>query len=282
VQHIEFFDNDHFENNYFRIPPPPPLFDFIDFFWETKFDHLWKKYQKGFSDAQFSNIGYTYIINLGTPFAMQVANKKFSIKTDCFLPRYNAIECFHKPGNHLFGIKFRISPVLLEKKINFSEYKESIFPLSYLLDQQVAKMVKKAKSFDERIGIFSKHFLSILTKHKNNLQSANIVSGLLQYSFQENDFTLSLEKVAAENKISLRTLQRYFQTCTGISSKQALQIMRIRKAVTHMINSPESFDHSLYEYYDHSHLYKHIKQFLQTSTLKNADHHLKILESLHK
>jgi hypothetical protein len=124
VQHIEFFDIAHFENNYYRVPPPAALSHFIDFFWETKFDDLWETYPKGFSDAQFPNIGYTYIINLGTPFIMQVGERKLSMKTDGFLPRYNSIECFHKPGNKLFGIKFRISPVILKKKVNFSEYKD--------------------------------------------------------------------------------------------------------------------------------------------------------------
>ena len=44
------------------------------------------------------------------------------MKTDGFLPRYNAIECFHQAGNHLFGIKFRVSPIIFEKQIDFSEY----------------------------------------------------------------------------------------------------------------------------------------------------------------
>lgn len=113
------------------MPPPPALIQFIDFFWETQFDHLWKDHPKGFSDAQFPNIGYTYLINLGTPFTMQVNERKHTLKTDGFLPRNNAIECFHKSGNHLFGIKFRVSSVIFQKKINFSEYRGYVFPLSY-------------------------------------------------------------------------------------------------------------------------------------------------------
>ena len=105
MQHIEFFDIDHFENNYHRVKPAPSLTHFIDFFWETNFDELWKKYPDGFSDALFPNIGYTYLINLGTPFVMEVADQKFEMKTDGFLPRHNAIECYHKTGNKLFGIK---------------------------------------------------------------------------------------------------------------------------------------------------------------------------------
>jgi hypothetical protein len=70
--------------------------------------------------------------------------------------------------------------------------------------------------------------------------------------------------------------------CTGISSKQALQVMRIRKATQHLANSPHDFHYSLYNYYDHSHFYKHLKHFLQESTLKNLQPHLKLLEGLHK
>jgi AraC-like DNA-binding protein len=282
VQHIEFIHNDHFENNYHRVPPPAALGHFIDFFWETKFDTLWKQYPRGFSDAQFPNIGYTYIINLGTPFVMQVAEKKFSMKTDGFLPRFNAIECFHKPGNHLFGIKFRISPVIFEKKINFSEYKGYIFPLSYLLEESIINKVKKAKSFEDRINILSKYFLSVLNKYDGSQQPVSIVSKVLDHCFQQNDFTVSLQELATQQNISVRTLQRYFEMTTGIGTKQALQVMRVRKAAAHLVNSPDDFHYSLYGYYDHSHFYKHLKQFLQKNTLKNLQPHLRLLELLHK
>lgn len=280
MQHIEFFHTDHFEHNYHRVPPPASLDHFIDFFWETRFEHLWKQYPKGFSDAQFPNIGYTYIINLGTPFVMQVDDKKFNMKTDGFLPRFNAIECFHKPGNHFFGIKFRISPIIFEKKVNFSEYKGLVYPLSYLLEESIIEDVKKAKEFDDRVTLLSKYFLTLLAKYEGSIQPVNIVSKILDHCYQKNDFTVSLEKLATQNKISVRTLQRYFETCTGIGSKQALQVMRIRKATAHLVSSPETFHYSIYGYYDHSHFYKHLKQFLQKNTMK-IEPHLQLLESLH-
>ncbi|MBC7949599.1 MAG: AraC family transcriptional regulator [Chitinophagaceae bacterium] len=282
MQHLEFFHTNHFENNYHRTPPPPALRQFIDFFWETKFDTLWERYPRGFSDAQFANIGYTYIINLGTPFVMQVDDKKFTMNTDGFLPRYNPIECFHKPGNHLFGIKFRISPVLFIKDINFSEYKEYIFPLSYLLDPPVIKAVKKARTFEGRRQVLSVYFSDLLAKYEGSLQPVTIVSRILDQSFRYNDFGISLEDQAAKYKISLRTLQRYFEKCTGISSKQALQVMRIRKAVAHMTSSPSDFHYSDYGYFDYSHFFKHLKQFMQRNTLKNMQPHLKLLENMHK
>src|SRR6185436_18949647 len=121
-------------HNYHRVKAQDSLAHLIDFFWETNFDALWHQYPDGFSDALFPNIGYTYLINLGTPFTMQVDNILFDMKTDGFLPRHKAIECYHKPGNDLFGIKFKISPVIFKTKINFAEYREFIYPLSYLMD----------------------------------------------------------------------------------------------------------------------------------------------------
>lgn len=282
MRHIEFIHSDHFEKNYHRVPPPNGLNHFIDFFWETKFEHLWKKYPTGFSDAQFPNIGYTNIINLGTPFVMQVDEKKFNLKTDGFLPRHHAIECFHKPGNHLFGIKFRISPIVFEKKVNFSEYNGHMYPLSYLLDQTLINHVKKTKKFEVRVSLLSDHFLSVLKKNNESFKQVNLVSSLLNHCFNENNFSISIDEVAEKNNISVRTLQRYFENCTGISCKQALQVMRIRKAVAQIIKSPADFHYSLYGFYDHSHFYKHLKSFFQKSTFKNINMHLPILTAIHK
>jgi AraC-like DNA-binding protein len=268
MRHIEFIHTDHFEINYHRTPPPVALNHFIDFFWETKFDGLWNANPKGFSDVQFPNIGYTYILNLGTPFVMQVNGKKFTMKSDGFLPRQHALECFHKPGNHLFGIKFRISPIILKKNINFSEYTGFIFPLSYLLEQDIIDKVKKAADFEERTNLLSNYFSSLVNNRDGSLKYVDMVSQVIYQCFQENNFNISLEDLAVSKNITLRTLQRYFEKCTGLSSKQALQVMRIRKATTHLINSPHDFTYSQYGYYDHSHFYRHLKQFLNQHTAR--------------
>ena len=282
MQHIEFFHIDHFENNYHRVGPPEDLARFIDFFWETKFDALLRQNPQGFSDALFPNIGYTYLINLGTPFIMQVDEQRFEMKGDGFLPRHKSIECFHQPGNRLFGIKFKVSPVIFEKKINFSEYREYIFPLSYLLDQQIINAVKQAADFYERVHILTVYFQSIVHKYSGSWQPIQIVTGILQLCNATNNFTTSIQSFAEQYHISTRTLQRYFESTTSISSKKALQILRIRKATHHLATSPGDFDFSLYGYYDHSHFYKHLKRFLQKRTLQNLQPHLRLLEGLHQ
>ena len=281
MQHIEFFDIDHFKNNYHRVPPHEELAHFIDFFWETKFDELLQQNPEGFSDALFPNIGYTYLINLGTPFVMQVDEKRFEMKGDGFLPRHKSIECFHQAGNRLFGIKFRVSPVICEKKINFSEYREYIFPLSYLLDQQIINKVKDAFDFDARVDVLTSYFLNIVRKNSAHRQPIQIVTGILERCNVTNNFTTPVQRLAGQYNISTRTLQRYFERTTSISSKKALQILRIRKATQHLATSPADFHFSLYGYYDHSHFYKHLKQFLQKETIKNLRPHLKLLEELH-
>lgn len=282
MQHVEFIHINHFNEQYHRVKAVAGLSLFIDFFWETDFDALWAQYPDGFSDVLFPNTGYTYLLNLGTPFVMQVGEKKFNMKADGFLPRHKALECYHKPGNRLFGIKFKTSPIIFEKKINFAEYRESIFPLSYLVDANIIKEVKAVKTFEERVTILSEYFLKLVKQYSRSLQPIRIVTEILADCDKNNDFSRSVEDLAAQYKISTRTLQRYFETHTGISTKKVLQIMRVRKAVEQMMESPEKFDISQFGYYDHSHFYKHLKQFLQKSTLQKMQPHLQLLGKLHQ
>lgn len=280
MQHIEFFDINHFENNYHRKKPQLGLESFIDFFWETRFDELLTQKPEGFSDALFPNIGYTYLINLGTPFVMQVGDKKFDMKTDGFLPRNKSIECYHQPGNHLFGIKFKISPIIFKTRVNFSEYKEYIYPLSYLMEQAITDKVKKAGTFEERTDILNAYFQSILNGYSGTWDAIHIVAAILEYCDRENDFTKKIETFAKEYKVSARSLHRYFETTTSLSSKKALQILRIRKAVQQLTTSPSEFRYSKYGYYDYSHFCKHLKQFLQKDTVANTQPRLQLLQKI--
>jgi AraC-like DNA-binding protein len=282
MRHIEFIHKDHFEKYYHRKYVTGDLSFFIDFFWETKFDDLLKQHPKGFSDALFPNIGYTYLINLGTPFMMQVGDRSFEMKGDGFLPRPNSIECFHRSGNKLFGIKFRISPVVFEKKINFSEYRGYIFPLSYLLEQRMIERIKKAASFEKRVQLLTAYYQSIVEKHHGLREPIRIVSSIVDECVKKNNFTTSVEIVAGKNNISTRTLQRYFEMTTGISSKKAMQILRIRAATYHLTNTPQTFHYSLYGYYDRSHFYKHLKGFLHKKTFASIKPHLILLKNTGK
>lgn len=279
MQHVEFFHRDHFEYRYHRKKANKSLSQFIDFFWETDFDELYEKYPDGFSDALFPNVGYTYLINLGTPFVMQLEDEHFEMKSDGFLPRHKNMICHHSKGNKIFGIKFKVSPVVFEKKVNFSEYKEYIFPLAYLIDRKITDKIKSASSFEERMHIVSEYYNGIVEKHSGSLKQVEIVTRILKDCADNNAFNISIEDLSQQYSISSRTLQRYFEATTSINSKQALQIMRIRKAIEHLTSSPQDFHYSTYGYYDYSHFYKHLKQFLNKHSVNLAQPHLQLLKA---
>ena len=278
MQHVEFFHRDHFEYRYHRKKAKKSLSQFIDFFWETDFDELYEQYPQGFSDALFPNVGYTYLINLGTPFVMQLEEESFEMRSDGFLPRHKNMICHHSKGNRIFGIKFKVSPVLFEKKINFSEYKEYIFPLAYLIDRKIIDQIKAASSFEERVEIVSAYYDSIVQKYSGALKQVEIVTQILKDCAEKNQFNVSIEDLSKQYQISSRTLQRYFEATTSINSKQALQILRIRKAIEDLTNAPENFHFSTYGYYDYSHFYKHLKQFLNRHSIAIIQPHLQLLK----
>jgi AraC-like DNA-binding protein len=278
VQHVEFFHRDHFEYRYFRKKAKKSLSQFIDFFWETDFDSLYKQYPEGFSDALFPNVGYTYLINLGTPFVMQLEDESFEMKSDGFLPRHKNMICHHSAGNRIFGIKFKVSPVLFEKRVNFSEYREYIFPLAYLIDRKIIEKIKRAPSFEQRMQITSDYYDQIVEKHSGSMKQVEIVTHILKECAEQNQFDAGIEDLSFRYGISSRTLQRYFEATTSITSKQALQIMRIRKAIEHLTSTPDTFHYSQYGYYDYSHFYKHLKQFIGGHTINIVQPHLKLLK----
>ncbi|HZH66433.1 MAG TPA: hypothetical protein VEY10_16180 [Flavisolibacter sp.] len=278
VQHVEFFHNAHFEYHYHRKRAKQSLSQFIDFFWETDFEHLFKKYPQGFSDALFPNVGYTYLINLGTPFVMQLEEERFDIKADGFLPRHKNMICHHFVGNKIFGIKFKVSPVLFQKKINFSEYRGYIFPLAYLIERSIIEKVKSAASFDERVIILSDYYDGIIQQYAGSIKQIDVVTAILSDCTDKNCFDISIEELSGKYKISTRTLQRYFEATTSITSKQALQILRIRKAVEKLTSAPGEFHFSQFGYYDYSHFYKHLKQFVNSHTITIIQPHLQLLK----
>lgn len=278
MQHIEFIHTDHFEHRYHRQKPPRSLNRFIEFYWETKFDELYVQYPGGFSDALFPNIGYTYLVNLGTPFIMQLGVEKFPVKGDGFLPRDKHMICHHAAGNKIFGIKFKISPVLLEKKVNFSEYREYIFPLAYLIDRRLVEKIKSAVNFQQRIEMVSAYYTQMVQQYAGSMKQVEVVSRILDDIIKSGHYNQPVEALAAAHGISTRTLQRYFEITTSLSAKHALQLLRIRKAVDTLVNQPASFHYGDYGYYDYSHFYKHLRQFLNHSMLDGIRPHLKLLK----
>lgn len=280
MQHVEFFHRDHFDYHYHRKPAKKALSPFIDFFWEINFDALWNLYPQGFSDALFPNIGYTYMLNLGTPFVMQLEEHKQVVRSDVFLPRYKCMTCHHSIGNKIFGIKFKVSPVIFEKKVNFSEYKAHLYPLSYLIDRTVVERIKAVDTFEKRVEIISAYYNRIIETYSGSMKHVEVVTAILKSYNESGDFAVPIECLASQHGVSSRTLQRYFEATTSISSKQALQIVRIRKALEHLTTDAAGFHYSQYGYYDYSHFYKHLKSFINRHTIELIKPHLQLLKGV--
>ena len=112
------------------------------------------------------------------------------------------------------------------------------------------------------------YYTSMVNKMEGAVLPITIVSAIMDECSQSLNFNEPIEVLAEKYKISGRTLQRYFETCTGLSTKKTLQLLRIRKAVEQMAGSPEHFNFTQYGYYDYSHFYKHLQQFLSAGVLQ--------------
>jgi AraC-like DNA-binding protein len=207
---------------------------------------------------------------------MQLEDEAFPVKGDGFLPRSKNMICHHTVGNRIFGVKFKVSPVLFEKKVNFREYQEYIFPLAYLIDRNVVEQVKAAQAFNQRVEIISDYYQKIIQTYSGTLQDVAIVTAIIDQFGNRSGFDVSVESLAAQYDISSRTLQRYFEKATGTNSKQALQLMRIRKAVEQLVKDPARFDWRNFGYYDYSHFYKHLVSFFNHQHIELVQPHLQL------
>ena len=147
-----------------------------------------------------------------------------------------------------------------------------------MIDRNEVQKVKTAPSFGKRVEIVSAYYNRIIEKHSGSLRYVDIVTQILDEYAAENNFNVSVEDLSKKYRISTRTLQRYFESATSISSKKALQILRIRKAVEHLATSPSDFHYSAYGYYDYSHFHKHLKGFLNGHTISIIQPHLQLLK----
>ncbi len=278
MQHIEFIHTDYFSGYHFRKDPDRLLSGFIHHYWETDFEDLWAGHPEGFTDILFPDIGYTYLINLGTAFTIRFPGRNFNMKIDCFLPRHLPLECHHRPGNKIFGIKFRVSPHIFEKRINFSEYNQSMYSLSYLIDRAVIGQLKAAPTFAKRVDIVNKYYRGIVQQHQDELHYVNIVGKVIRDFNSAEGGSMRIEQLARKYKTDIRTLQRYFSRAIGMSPKQAMRLARIRRILKHISDDPYSVNIMDYGYYDRSHFYKDLRKFMVVNNRSVSRSYLTLLE----
>lgn len=119
---------------------------------------------------------------------MQLQKDSFEVKNDGFIPSHSYITCHQSFGNRLFGIKFKVCPIVFEKDIDFSEYREFIFPLAYLIDRSIVNKVKSASSFIHRAAIVFENYENLVNKYEGLLKYVNNVTEIVTDCKNKNDF----------------------------------------------------------------------------------------------
>jgi transcriptional regulator GlxA family with amidase domain len=120
------------------------------------------------------------------------------------------------------------------------------------------------------------YYDKIVEKNSGSLKHVSIIIEALE-AYEESKFQLTLEEIAGKHNISTRTLQRYFEATTSITGKHAFQMIRIRKAVEKLSTSPGNFHYSNFGYYDYSHFFKHLKQFITSPNIEMTQPHLRLI-----
>lgn len=280
MRHIEFVDADYFARYHHRVEPQLSLRGFIINYWETDFESLWETHPDGYTDVLFPDIGYTYLINIGTPFLIRFPGRCFRMKIDCFLPRNLPLECRHQPGNKIFGIKFKLSPHIFEKRINFSEYNDGMYSLSYLIDRAIVERIKSASSFQQRVDIVNRFYHNLVMQHRDELHYVNTVSRILEEFTDPAGGFKRIEAICRRHRIDPRRLQRYFRQTMGTSPKKAMQLIRIRKLLRQLCTDPAAVRLADHGYYDYSHFYKDLKKFMTVIDPALSRAYLQILERI--
>jgi AraC-like DNA-binding protein len=280
IRFIEFFDPTHFERHYEKLAPPAELSHLIAFFCETRFLQPDAALPRQFHCTLFPNTGYHALVNLGGSVRMHQHGQDFDITTEGFAPLHTGIEYSFGADAHVFGIQFHLSPALLDEKANFVNARLLNQAQGYRFDAALVAQLRQAGSFAERAQLAGDYFKKQAEQSGKQLQPLHIVNSIADHYRHHNDFKTPIENWAGEYGISTRTLQRYFEMGMGVSSKKVLQLLRIRRAVAQIAKAPESFHFSQYHYYDNSHFYKHLKQFLNKNTLSHLKPHLKMLQHL--
>jgi transcriptional regulator GlxA family with amidase domain len=130
------------------------------------------------------------------------------------------------------------------------------------------------------VALISKYYQQIIEQYSGTLQAVSVVTDVLAQCNAKYNYAPSIENIAAHHGITTRTLQRYFEKATGTGTKQALQLLRIRKAVEQLVNAPSSFDYRQYGYYDYSHFYKHLTAFLNHQHIELLKPHLELKRTI--
>lgn len=232
-----------FSKQYIKeVAPCNLLKPYVRCFWETNFDNQCRELRvipDCCADILICSVnGKVYSNFCG------VSNKSFASKSSV----------------KIFGIRFYAWSVLLFSSANLSGTLNCYIRAENIFDDfsKVAQEVTNSNSMTERIAKVQSYLLTKLQRSRENCDVMNSIYKIIMQSAN-----IDVKDLSNYSAISRRTLERQFRNNTGLSPKEAIELIRYQllwqesmKSNFNILDSVEKFG-----YYDSSHLYNDFKRF---------------------
>lgn len=160
----------------------------------------------------------------------------------------------------MFGIRFYAWSVYLFTSEKIQDTLNKHLPAQELFDNcdRLATDIFTSTLFATRISVAQKYLIGRLNTAKENF---NVLNSL--YKIIKQCANINVEALSDYCAVSKRTLERDFRICTGLSPKEAIELIRYQllwqdclKPDFSILDSVEKFG-----FYDSSHLYRYFKKY---------------------
>lgn len=159
-----------------------------------------------------------------------------------------------------FGIRFYAWSVCLFSSVDMNGTLNGYLPAEAVFNNfsAVATEISRAKTMSERIAVAQKY---LLTKLCCSRQNSDVMNGL--YKIISKQGRINVASLSEYCAVSNRSLERNFRTHTGLSPKEAIELIRYQllwqqclKPNFNILDSVEKFG-----FYDAAHLYNDFKKY---------------------
>jgi AraC-like DNA-binding protein len=243
--------------------PCDELKNYIEFFSESCFESTKKIVSdKSFSIKMFQSWTPTFWINLGPSYNLVLNGITYRINENSAIAvaRNVTAERLNQPSDHLFTIKFYPGALKHLLGVDQNKLNTGCIELNEIIPHYLISKIKLSKNLEQRVYLTEQFFLQKLAGKKLTDHYTNLVTQTIA-SYNENGIEFKVKELSAKTFTSSRTLRRYFDRVIGISPKQYIDSVRIRKALYSFLKDKNGFDPGSYGYYDMSHFYRNVIRF---------------------
>ncbi|GAB3931808.1 helix-turn-helix domain-containing protein [Larkinella terrae] len=257
----EIFDN--IRKLYRFYVPTNELAEFIEFFSESSAAETYRQVADNrFSVKMFPSWTPTCYINLGEPYQLSIGARQYLIQkdTDVLILRNSIVERHNLPTDYIFTIKFFPGGLEAVLGINQVRFVDQAVNLATILPIDILQHVKQLDTFEERVDLLQRYFLSRFHQSKKTDHYRQFVATTIG-TFDASGMVLNTGQLADRLFATSKTINRYFHRIIGISPKNYLLTVRTRAALSGYVADKNRFSPYDFGYYDMSHFYKDVVRF---------------------